>query len=110
MSKTKKKQIPKLTGKQVRFLRGLGHHLKPLVLVGREEITDKLISSVEAVLNTRELIKVKVQNNCAMDRKEVAEALSSACGAAVAQVLGRTILLYRENPDLDNDKRLKLPS
>ncbi|BCR04985.1 RNA-binding protein [Desulfuromonas versatilis] len=84
-----------LTGKQVRFLRGLGHHLKPVVMIGKSEISEKLLESVEEALLAHELIKVKLQEGCDLDRHEVAEILVGHTGAAVAQLLGKTILLYR---------------
>jgi len=87
--------MQKLTGKQVRHLRGLGHHLHPVVMIGKEEVSDALIRSVEEALDAHELIKVKLQEGCLMDRKEVAESLSESTGATVVQVLGRTILLFR---------------
>lgn len=94
-----------LTGKQVRFLRGLGHHLNPVVLVGKEEITDSLLASVESALNTHELIKVKLQEGCLLDRREVAEILSQKTGSAVAQILGKTILLFRQS----EQRKIELP-
>jgi len=84
-----------LTGKQNRYLRGLGHHLKPVVFVGKEEVNDAVIRAVEESLEAHELIKVKLQDGCLSDRKEVAEELAAATGAAIAQILGKIILLYR---------------
>ena len=89
----------KLTGKQVRFLRGLGHHLHPVVMVGKEELSAALIASVEEALNSHELIKVRLQEGCLLDRKEVADSLSRNTGAQVAQILGKTILLYRASDE-----------
>jgi RNA-binding protein len=87
--------MKKLTGKQVRFLRGLGHHLQPVVMVGKDELSPGLIASVEEALASHELIKIRLQEGCLLDRKEVAESLSKTTGAQVAQLLGKTILLYR---------------
>ncbi|MFO7831903.1 MAG: ribosome assembly RNA-binding protein YhbY [Desulfuromonadaceae bacterium] len=84
-----------LTGKQVRYLRSLGHHLQPVVMVGKEEVNDQIIASVDEALLTHELIKVKMQEGCVTPRSEVADALAQGTGAEIAQVLGRTILLYR---------------
>ncbi len=97
--------MKELTGKQVRFLRGLGHHLKPVVMVGKEEISEKLLASVEEALLAHELIKVKLQEGCELDRHEVAEALAGRTGAAVAQLLGKTILLYRPS----ESRKINLP-
>ena len=53
--KTKQKHI-KLSGKQKRYLRGLGHHLKPLIMLGKEGISDNVINAANAVLSAHELI------------------------------------------------------
>lgn len=89
----------KLTGKQVRFLRGLGHHLNPVVMIGKEEVNSAVISATEEALSTHELIKIRLQEGCLGDRKEVARELADATGAQIAQILGRTILLYRQGQE-----------
>jgi len=88
-----------LTGKQKRYLRGLGHGLNPAVMVGKGELSEPLIRETIAALESHELIKVKILESCAADRREVAAALAEACGAEVAQILGRTILLYRRGDE-----------
>ncbi|MCD6526798.1 MAG: ribosome assembly RNA-binding protein YhbY [Desulfuromonas sp.] len=87
----------KLTGKQNRFLRGLGHHLSPVVMVGKDAVSEGLINSVEEALEQHELIKIKLLDGCMVDRREVAETLAVRTDSAVAQVLGRTILLFRSS-------------
>ncbi len=108
MSKRKQKQ-PKLTSKQNKYLKGLGHHLSPLAMIGREGISKSLVTAVNDVLKAHELVKMKVQNNCPIDRKEVAVNIGEATGSAVVQILGKTILLYHENADLDPEKKIVLP-
>jgi RNA-binding protein len=81
-----------MTGKQRRHLRALGHHLSPVVQVGREGVTDALVKQTDEQLEAHELIKVKIGEG---DRHEAAEALAARCKAELAQVLGRTALLYR---------------
>ncbi len=85
-----------LSGKQKRFLRGLGHGLKPVITVGKGEVNEALIKETAEAIACHELIKVKILESCIMDRFEVAEALAAACEAEVAQVLGRTLLLYKQ--------------
>ena len=85
-----------LSGKQKRFLRGLGHGLKPVIMVGKGEVNEALIKETAEAIACHELIKVKILESCAMDRFEVAEGLAAACAAEVAQVLGRTLLLYKK--------------
>lgn len=98
-----------LTGKQARYLRGLGHHLSPVAMIGKEGMSDSLIASVNEVLTAHELIKVKIQENCPLDKKEAVEALARETKSSVAQIIGKTFLLYRENKDLDDDQKIRLP-
>jgi RNA-binding protein len=85
-----------LSGKQKRFLRALGHPLKPVIMVGKGEINESLLKETAEAIACHELIKVKILESCAMDRFEVAESLATACEAELAQVLGRTLLLYKK--------------
>ncbi len=95
----------KLNGKQVRFLKGLGHHLAPVVMIGKEETSPAVVASLEEALRVHELIKVKIQEGCLMDRKEVAGVLGELTRAAVVQILGKTILLYRPS----EERKIDLP-
>ncbi len=50
-----------ITGKQKRFLRGLGHHLNPVVMVGKDEVTQKLINANDEAMEHHVLIKISMQ-------------------------------------------------
>jgi len=89
----------KLTGKQARYLRGLGHHLHAIVMIGKDELTDRVIAATDEALTSHELIKVKLQDGCLSERREIANDLAQATSSSVAQVLGRTFLLYRKHPE-----------
>ena len=84
-----------ISGKQKRYLRGLGHHLKPVVMVGKDEVNQTVINATEEALEKHELIKIKLQEGCLTDRKVVAAELSEQTFSVVAQILGHTFLLYR---------------
>ncbi|HEY4743910.1 MAG TPA: ribosome assembly RNA-binding protein YhbY [Desulfuromonadaceae bacterium] len=84
-----------LTGKQKRHLRALGHSLKPVIQIGKREIEQPLIAEANAALDHHELIKVKLLESCLLDKNEAAVTLAEACCADVAQILGKTFLLYR---------------
>ena len=91
-----------LTGKQRRKLRGLGHHLEPVVIVGQGGVTPGVGAAVEQALYDHELIKVKF-NEGPDDRYDGAQMLAEQTGAEVAQILGKTLLLYKpreENPKI----------
>lgn len=90
---------PSLTGRQRRYLRALGHDLKPVVTIGKQGVNEGVVAQVEACLLAHELIKVKVLETSPAGRHACAEALTRATGAACPQELGRTLLLYRPHPD-----------
>lgn len=104
-----KQKNKKLSGKELRYLRGLGHHLKPQVMLGRDGITDNVIKAANTALKAHELIKVKVGNGCIMERREAADAIAAGTGSEVVQILGKTFLVFRENSDRNDEHRIKLP-
>lgn len=95
-----------LTGKQKRFLRAEAHHLNPIFQVGKGGVNDNMIKQIADVLEARELIKVSVLQNCEEDRDSVAENLSKGAKAELVQVIGNTIVLYKESKE---NKEIKLP-
>ncbi|ANX12987.1 RNA-binding protein [Fictibacillus arsenicus] len=95
-----------LTGKQKRFLRSKAHHIQPIFQVGKGGVNSNLVKQVEEALEARELIKVSVLQNCEDDKDTVAEELSTGSKAELVQVIGSTIVLYKESK---NQKRIELP-
>jgi len=95
-----------------RALRAAGHHLSPVVQVGHAGTTPGLSASLDEQLLAHELIKVKVGTESPLDRFEVAAWLSGLPGTQVAQVLGRTVLVYRKHPQkarFEPGTRVELP-
>ncbi len=88
-----------LSGKQQRHLRSLGHHLQALVQIGKQGVTEGVISAADEAITSHELIKVRRSSDCPQTRKQVATALAAALAADVVQQLGHTVLLYRAHPD-----------
>jgi RNA-binding protein len=95
-----------MKGKARRYLRGLGHHLEPVVRVGQAGVTDGVVRATDAALETHELIKVRVREAPA-PAKEVGATLAERCDAELVQVLGKTLLLYRPHPD---EPKIVLPA
>ena len=99
-----------LTSGEKKILRGLGHHLEPVAYTGKEGLSLALLASVQAALKAHELIKVKIGQNCPVERNQAGQELGKATGAALVQVIGRTLLLYRPNPELPEARRIALTS
>jgi len=88
-----------LTGKQRRHLRALGQRLTPALHVGQEGVSEAVVRQADVKLEIHELIKVRVGDNAPEDRHATAEDLAQRAGAHLAQVLGRTALLYRRRKE-----------
>jgi len=89
---------PTLAGAALRHLRALGHGLNPTVMLGKDGLTDSLVEAANAALLTHELIKIKILSEAPVDRHEAPRTLAARTNAVLAQVLGRTFLLYRRHP------------
>jgi RNA-binding protein len=87
--------MTELTGKQRRKLRALGHHLTAVVQVGQAGVTDAVVKAANQALEDHELIKVKILEGPA-DRHQASEQLAEQTGSHLAQLLGRTALLYKQ--------------
>ena len=96
-----------LTGKQVRQLRSLAHHLKPNIQIGKSDITDALVKETEAALENRELIKCAVQDGSDLETRAAADMLAERTNADVVQVIGHRFSLYRES-SRDDIEKIKL--
>jgi RNA-binding protein len=84
-----------LSGKEKRQLRALGNAIKSSVMIGRGGVTGEVKRFIDEAFNNKSLIKVRVQDTCESDRKEIADILSKLENTEVVQLLGRTILLFR---------------
>lgn len=89
-----------LNAKQRAQLRSLAHHLKPLIQVGKEGVTDATVKTVEEAFNTRELFKVKVQEAAPLSAREAGAQFAERIPLVEhVQTIGRTIVLYRPHPE-----------
>jgi len=95
-----------LTGKQRRFLRALGHALDPVVTIGAGGVSEAVVQELAGALQAHELVKVRMLRTAPQQRAEAAAELARRAGADVAQVLGRTALLYKARR---KDPAIKLP-
>lgn len=95
-----------ITSKQRSYLKSLAHSLEPSVYLGKGGLTDNIINEVEVNLEARELVKVKLQEGCALDPKEVANQIAERLGAEFVQAIGKKFTLYRESKE---NKKIELP-
>lgn len=89
-----------MTGKERAGLRSEAHHLKVLVHVGHQGFTPTLLASLDDALRTKELVKLQVAKAGELTAKEAAKTLAEEQGLEIIQVIGRTVTVFRENPEL----------
>ena len=96
-----------LSEPQKRYLRGLGHKLRPVIMIGESGLTDAVASEFEIALAHHELIKVSVRVGNRNERDRIIAALCEKYDAELAQRIGNMALVYRENPE--KKKKIRLP-
>ena len=94
-----------LTGKQKRQLRGMANQLKALYQVGKDGVSYNMFSSIADALEAHELVKISVLKNCSSDVREVAFDIASNTNSEIVQIIGKTIILYKESK---NNKKIEL--
>ena len=87
-----------LTSKQRAKLRGIASGYDTIFQVGKGGISDTLISQTEDALKKRELIKMRVLDNCEFSSREAAQILAEKTGSEVVQVIGSRFVLFKRNP------------
>ena len=86
-----------LTTKQKAKLRSLAMTKRPIFQVGKEGISNNLISGLNDALEAHELIKISVLKNCSSNINEIAFDIASNTNSEIVQTIGRNIVLYRKS-------------
>lgn len=94
-----------LNGKQKRYLRSLAVNEKAIFQIGKDGLSENLFLNVNEALKARELVKISVLKTCEADIKEISSVLVSNTNSELVQVIGRTLVLYRES----KEHLIKLP-
>jgi RNA-binding protein len=101
--------LPQLSSQQNKFLRSLAHPLKPVILVGKNGLTDELLASVDAALAKHELIKIKfIEGKEKTAKRQMVETICHRTRCFRAGMIGHTAILYRRASQKAN-RKIKLP-
>jgi RNA-binding protein len=109
MSENTSAPAPMLTTRQKQHLKGLAHHLRPLVQIGKESVSPGIVETVIAELLNHELIKVKIGNNSGLEKHATSRQVADLTDSVLIQLIGKIFVLYKPNPDKPKDKRILLP-
>lgn len=94
-----------LTNKQNKYLRGLSHDLKPVVMIGNSGVTEGVLNELEARLAHHELIKVRISGVDRDERRQMAENLCKESNSELVNTIGHIAVLYRQA----KEPTIKLP-
>ena len=81
--------------KQRRYLKGLAHPLKPVVMIGNSGLTPAVLNEIEQALSHHELIKVRVSGQDRADRKQMLDQIAEQTGADLVMIIGHIGGFYR---------------
>ena len=95
-----------ITSKQRSYLRSLAHNVDPTVYIGKAGVTDNVIKEIDQCRESRELVKIKLQEGAVLDAKATANELAPVLGAEFVQAIGRKFTLYRESKE---NRQIELP-
>lgn len=98
---------PHLSGAQRKFLRGQAHHLKPLVHIGRNGLTESSLTQLDEGLADHELVKVKFLE-FKDQKKELVARMEERLNAEAVGLIGHMAILYRRHPDPEK-RKIRLP-
>lgn len=86
-----------MNSKQITYLRGLGHHLSPVVSIGNNGLTEQVMKEIELALNAHELIKIKVSGDDRALRTTMLEDICEKSGATAVHHIGKQLVIYRKS-------------
>ena len=95
-----------MNSRQRAYLIGLASNQEPILQIGKNALSPQVAEAVRECFNTHELIKINVLKNCMDDLQKIARVLSERTGSEPIKVIGRKIILYKENKD---NKKIELP-
>ncbi|ASK78371.1 RNA-binding protein [Paraphotobacterium marinum] len=95
----------KLTSKQIKFLKSEAHHLKPIVLMGANGLTEGVIVEIESAVAFHELVKVKLVSSDKETKDLIIDAILRETHSEFVQVVGNILTLYKSSPE----KKYNLP-
>ncbi len=85
------------TSKQRAYLRSLASEQDAIFQIGKASITPTMVQAIDDAIEKRELVKLSVLKNCMDDPRELADIVAGRTKSDVVTVIGKKIVLYRQN-------------
>ena len=92
-----KKTLVALNSHDIRELRSKLHHLKPVVIIGNNGLTDAVAQEIDRALNDHELIKVRTDAKNSEELATIADTICAKTKSTLIQTIGHIVAIYRKN-------------
>lgn len=83
-------------------LRALANPLKPVVIIGKDGLSENVLISIKDVIKTHELIKISIlKTYTGLSTGELADLICSTIAAEKIFVVGKVMVIYKKNKDIN---------
>jgi RNA-binding protein len=93
--------LPSITPQELRDLKSRLHHLKPVVIIGANGLSDEVVLEIDRALTAHELIKIRSNIENREERSAIADTICSKTKSALIQIIGQIIAIYRPTPAVE---------
>lgn len=97
-----------ITSKQRAFLRKEAHGIQPIFQIGKDGITDELLTGLSQALEARELIKIHILESALLDTKPTCNEVAELLKAEPVQAIGSKFVIYKQAKNIKN-RKIELP-
>lgn len=95
-----------LTNNQKKYLRSLGHHLKPVVMIGQNGLSEAVLLELESTMEKHELLKIKIRTEDRDEKHKMIDKIVDYSKSNLVQVVGNIVLIYRP---FEEESKIVLP-
>lgn len=99
---------PVLRGVDRTHLRGLAHHLQPVVHIGKAGLTPQVLAAIELALEHHELIKIRFLEH-KDEKRPLSQDIAQTLHSALIGMVGHVGTFYRQHPEPEK-RHIRLPS
>ena len=89
----------KLNVKQIKKLKSLSHHIKPIITIGKDGTNEGAIESIAQCIDKYELIKIKFNKNKS-SKHELSNNIVKAVNCSLVTIIGNTLIVYKQSSNL----------
>tara|TARA_B100000029_G_scaffold30337_1_gene29078 strand:- start:1300 stop:1593 length:294 start_codon:yes stop_codon:yes gene_type:complete len=86
---------------QRKYLKSLAHHLKPIVNIGKEGVTEGAIHFVSTALEKHELLKIKFSKN-KDNKQDMSRRITEQTNSLQVSIIGNNLIIFKQSEDPKN--------